>query len=245
MKKNKSLLETLYGGVNMSWGKVVALALGSAVLTAVFLIVPAFQNTSFQRMGVMLEAWIFFAVWIMANCKTPLESALKTFVFFLVSQPLIYLIQVPFSALGWSLFRFYKTWFLWTLLTFPMAYVGWFITRKNWLSLLILAPVLVFLGLTAYQTGAHALRHFPKLLVTCLFCLLQILLYGCVFLPGWKKALGLALAGGAVLATLLFSRPVEVNGTLFLPDDTALTDAAVLTMEEPAISVFSRPGSVR
>lgn len=30
--------------------------------------------------------------------KKPLESALKTFVFFLISQPLIYLLQVPFSA---------------------------------------------------------------------------------------------------------------------------------------------------
>lgn len=61
---------------------------------------------------------------IMANCQKPLESACKTFVFFLISQPLIYLLQVPFSSMGWGLFGYYWNWFIWTLLTFPMAFVG-------------------------------------------------------------------------------------------------------------------------
>ena len=104
---------------------------GNPVLTAIFLIMPVFRNTSFERMGVYLEAWIFFAIIIMANCKTPLESALKTFIFFLISQPLIYLIQVPFSSMGWQLFGYYRTWFIWTLLTFPMAYIGWYIKKKT------------------------------------------------------------------------------------------------------------------
>ncbi len=58
-------------------------AVGTAVISTVFLIVPIFKNTSFMRMGETLEAWIFFAIIIIANCKKPLESALKTFVFFL------------------------------------------------------------------------------------------------------------------------------------------------------------------
>ena len=70
---------------------------------------------------------IFFAVIIMSNCKKPLESALKTFAFFLISQPLIYLLQVPFSPMGWGLFSYYPYWFYWTPATFPMAFVGWFI----------------------------------------------------------------------------------------------------------------------
>lgn len=77
------------------------------------------------------EAWIFFAVIIMANCKKPLESALKTFVFFLISQPLIYLFQVPFSWMGCELFKFYFYWFKVTLCTFPGAFIGWFITKRK------------------------------------------------------------------------------------------------------------------
>ena len=63
-------------------------------------------------MGVSFESWIFFTVIIMANCyrqedtkdgsffekiRQPLICAAKVFVFFLISQPLIYLFEVPFS----------------------------------------------------------------------------------------------------------------------------------------------------
>ncbi|MBQ1507321.1 MAG: hypothetical protein IIZ36_02715, partial [Ruminococcus sp.] len=127
--KKQSLLrrctDKLFGGIDMKWWKVIVLAVASAVITFIFLVVPIFENTSFYNMGVTFEAWILLAVFIMANCKKPLESALKTFVFFLISQPLIYLFQVPFSSMGWGLFGYYKYWAIWTVLTFPMAFVGW------------------------------------------------------------------------------------------------------------------------
>ncbi|MBQ9721887.1 MAG: hypothetical protein IJV64_14545, partial [Oscillospiraceae bacterium] len=65
----KHLTDKLYGGLNLSWAKVLLLAVSAAALTAAFLIVPAFKGTSFERMGVYLEAWIFLAVIIMSNCK--------------------------------------------------------------------------------------------------------------------------------------------------------------------------------
>ena len=74
--ENKSILrrwtDKLYGGLNMSWPVVILFATATAILTAIFLIVPIFKNTSFYRMGETFEAWIFFAVIIMANCKKPL-----------------------------------------------------------------------------------------------------------------------------------------------------------------------------
>ena len=162
----RQIADKLLGGLNMSWLTVILFAVGTAVITSVFLIVPLFKNSSFELMGVQYEAWIFFAVIIMANCKKPLESACKTFVFFLISQPLIYLFQVPFSLLGWGLFGYYRFWFILTLLTFPAAFVGWYITRKNWLSVLILAPVLGYLGIIAYDSTLHCFRHFPQLLIS-------------------------------------------------------------------------------
>lgn len=229
----KRLLDKLYGGLNMNWLAVVLLAVGTAVLTAVFLIIPVFKNTSFERMGVTLEAWVFFAVIIMANCKKPLESALKTFVFFLLSQPLIYLIQVPFSALGWGLFRFYRTWFIWTLLTFPAAFVGWYIKKKNWLSLLILLPVLFLLTSTYIEGFQSALRHFPRLLFTAVFCLLQVLLYLLAFTENvWQKLAGLLLPLAAALILLLARPQVNINGAVFLPGDPVLSENAVVSMAE-------------
>lgn len=235
--ENKSILrrwtDKLYGGLNMSWPVVIVYAIATAVVTAVFLIVPIFKNTSFYRMGETFEAWIFFAVIIMANCKKPLESALKTFVFFLISQPLIYLLQVPFSWQGWNLFAYYKYWFIWTLLCLPMAYVGWYIKKRSWLSLLILAPVLF--ALTSYSIGAfqHTFAHFPRLLITAVFCLAQVLLYLYVFTEKRvQKLLGFLLPLAAVLV-ILFTRPqVQLSCTNFLPDEPVLTEDAVIEMEE-------------
>ena len=237
-KHDSSLINKLYGGLNMSWTFVVLFAIASAILTSVFLMVPVFRNTSFERMGVTLEAWFFFAIIIMTNCKKPLESALKTFVFFLISQPLIYLIQVLVSSADWSIFNYYKYWFLLTLATFPMAYAGWYLTKKNWLSALILSPVLAFLGITAYQSGLHCLRHFPYLMITCLFCVMQIILYVLAFLPGKIRIVGILVPIAAACILLLRNPQADVNTAVFLPDEPVLSDSAVVMMrEDPNMTV--------
>ena len=210
MKEEKSvfkkLTERLYGGLNMSWSAVLLFAAATAVLTAVFLVVPVFRGTSFEMMGVQFEAWIFFAVIIMANCRKPLESALKTFVFFLVSQPLIYLLQVPFSWQGWGLFRYYPYWFVLTLFTFPAAFIGWYIRRKNWLSVLIFAPVLVYLGLVLRMGIEGLTAAFPHLLIMALFCLMQILIYVFVFFPKVpQKLVGFAIPVITVIVLVLIA----------------------------------------
>ena len=236
----KRFTDKLYGGLNMSWLTVLAMAVGTAVLTAVFLTVPIFADTSFERMGVTFEAWIFFAIIIMANCKSPLDSALKTFVFFLISQPLIYLLQVPFSSLGWGLFGFYRYWFIWTLLTFPAAYVGWFIKKKNWLSLLILAPILYILTADYVSGFRDAVRHFPRMIVMAVFCLGQVLLYLYVFTGNrWQKLLGFFVPLAIVVFGLLFRPQIQLNCTNFLPGDPILTEDAVVAVENPETAAIS------
>lgn len=236
------MLKKLFPG-RISWWEVIIFAVFTALMTAAFLISPIFENTSFQRMGVYLEAWIFFAVLIMANCQKPLESALKTFVFFLVSQPLIYLFQVPFSAMGWGLFGYYRTWFIWTLFTFPMAFVGWYITKKNWLSLLILSPVLVFLAYTALDAARFTASHFPRQLVTALFCLGQIVLYLWAFTSKpLQKLLGLAVPL-ALAAVVLLSRTagVEVDCAVFFPNDPVFSENAVVTEDNDSLTLAIDP----
>lgn len=244
MNRNDTFLrrsaDRLFGGLSMRWPVVLLFAVGAAALAAFFLIVPVFRNTSFERMGVTFEAWIFFAVLIMTNCKKPLEAAVKTFVFFLVSQPLIYLFQVPFSDMGWSLFGYYGYWFVWTLLTFPMAFVGWYITKRNWLSLLILAPILCFLSYCSVTGFRHAALHFPRMLVMALFCLGQMLLYLYAFTDKlWQKLLGLFVPLAAALILLLARPQVQLNGMHFLPDDPVLTEQAAVTVEDPAFASVS------
>lgn len=229
--------DRIFGGLNMSWPAVILFALGAAALTAVFLVVPVFEKTSFYRMGVYFEAWILFAVIIMSNCKKPLESALKTFVFFLLSQPLIYVLQVPFSSLGWGLLQYYRFWFIWTLLTFPMALVGWYIKRKNWLSLLILSPVLLYLAFVCASSFRFTLRHFPLQLVTAVFCLMQIVLYLYAFTANIaQKAIGFAVPAAAAAIILLATPAVELNAGTFLPDHPVLTEAAEISVDDSKLA---------
>ena len=230
-------LNKLYGGINMSWPKVIIFAVGTAVLTAVFLCVPVFKNTSFYRMGEFYEAWIFFAVIIMSNCKKPLESALKTFVFFLISQPLIYLLQVPFASMGWGLFGYYRVWFIITLLTFPVAFAGWYITKKNWWSVLIFSPIIVSLGIIAFGTLKDAINHFPFMLLASLFCIAQIAIYIIVFFPkASQKSVGTVLLAVTVIIMLLSSARVNLNVNDFLPDNPELSNEATVSVENPDIA---------
>ena len=240
MKKNilRRCTDKIYGGLNMSWPVTVMYAVAAALLTSIFLILPVFKDTSFARMGVTFEAWIFFAVIIMANCRTPLESALKTFVFFLISQPLIYLIQVPFTVLGWQIFMYYRYWFIWTLLTLPMAYIGWYITKKNWLSLLILAPVLCYLTWLYVDGFRTAYSHFPRMLVMALFCLLQALIYLYVFTEKTvQKLIGLLAPLAVMFSLTLITPEADINTTQFLPGDPVLSEEASVTVDDPEITV--------
>ena len=206
----KNAVEKLFGEIPMGWFALIVYAIGAAVLTAAMLVIPVFKDTSFERIGATLEAWIFFVVIIMANCKKPLESALKVFVFFLISQPLIYLFQVPFSWLGWGIFGYYKFWFILTLFTFPAAFVGWYIIKKNWLTVLIFAPVIALLAYLAYNCGSTCIESFPRLLVATLFCFGQIILYIYVFFPEWQqKVVGFAVAIAVVVVLAL--APKEVS----------------------------------
>ena len=233
----KKLIDKLYGGINFTWPKLIMFAVGAAVLTSIFLIVPIFKDTSFAKMGETLEAWIFLAIIIIANSKKPLESALKTFVFFLISQPLIYLMQVPFNWQGWGIFQYYKFWFILTLCTFPAAYIGWYIKKKNWLSLVILMPILILLALIAKDGINHVIYEFPHLLLMVVFCIAQILLYLYVFTESVaQKIAGLLAPIVVVAAMLLMPQTVDFSSTQFLPDNPVLTEKASIIVDNPDIA---------
>ncbi len=123
-------MKLLFGDINLTWQKLIIYAIITAIYTAIMATIPITKDTSFRDIAATLEWWILFGVIIICNSKSPIDSALKCFVFFLVSQPLIYLFQVPFSWQGWHLFSYYKYWFIITLLTIPMSYIGYY-TKKD------------------------------------------------------------------------------------------------------------------
>ena len=98
-----NLQNRVFGGINMTWKKVIIFALITGVYTGLINLVPFLYETSFRDIAVNIEWWVLFGVIIASNCKKPLESGLKIFVFFLISQPMVYLVEMPFLGVGiWS-----------------------------------------------------------------------------------------------------------------------------------------------
>ncbi|MBQ6160049.1 MAG: hypothetical protein IJK24_03770 [Oscillospiraceae bacterium] len=89
-----------FGGIDLTWPRLIIAAVIAGVFTAVMALIPALHYTSFHTIAVSFEVWILFGILIIMNSKSNLDAALKCFVFFLISQPLVYLIQVPSVSLG-------------------------------------------------------------------------------------------------------------------------------------------------
>lgn len=164
-------IQSSFCSASMTWPRVLLFAVAVGVLTAVLKLIPALNDTSFQDIAVYLDCWILFAVFIIVNCKTWWEASAKCFVFFLVSQPLIYLIQVPFSSLGWGLFGYYPRWFLLTVLTIPGAAAAFQVKRKDWLSVTVLSVATGYLACACVFYAKMAAQAFPHHLLSAVFAL--------------------------------------------------------------------------
>ena len=163
-------MKKLFGEIDLTWKKLIIFAVVVAAYTALMATLPITRDTSFRDIAINFEWWILFGTIIICNSKTPKDSALKCFVFFLISQPLIYLFQVPFSWQGWGLFKYYKYWFGLTLLTIPMGYIGYYIKENNILSVIIISPMLILLAYEGIGYLSSAIENFPHHLLSCIFC---------------------------------------------------------------------------
>lgn len=164
------MLNKLFFGIEMTWKRIIISAIVVAVYCAAMLNIPFTVHTSLANPGVYPEFWILCALIIVINCKSYLDAGLKTFIFFLISQPLIYLFQVPFSWLGWQIFMYYPRWFIITLFTFPGAMVAYVIKKDNILSAIILSGACGILSFMGMYFLASTLDHFPNQLISTIFC---------------------------------------------------------------------------
>lgn len=210
-------LKKLFSGINLTWPKLLIFAIIAGVYTAIMALLPITHDTSFADISISFEVWILFGVIIIMNSKSAIDSALKCFVFFLISQPLVYLVQVPFSQQGFGLFRYYNYWFIWTVLTLPMGFIGYFMKKDKWWGLLILTPVLLLLGGHYLMFIEETVFSFPYHLLSCLFCLVTLLIYPiCIFKNKKIRIAGAIISAVIILTTSVigFANPVTYNTTL-------------------------------
>jgi len=207
----QGILQKLFFGLNLTWPKLIIFSVIIGLFVGILMTIPALKDTSFTRIGVIMHWWVLFGIIIFTNCKKPLEAALKCFVFFLISQPLIYLVQVPFAEMGWGLFGYYRYWFLWTLTTFPLAFIGnWAINRNGVLPALILSPAILLVALE----GIGEFKHSPQYLLSGIFCVAIIIVIIMGALRNWKLR-GITIILSAILMIPLYlifgSKPSDYN----------------------------------
>ncbi|MCF0115738.1 MAG: hypothetical protein HUJ56_10310 [Erysipelotrichaceae bacterium] len=170
-------LKTIFYHQNLTWIKLILFSITCGVITGIIPTISFFTPTSIHNIAVCFEMWVLLAMFIILNSKKPLEAGLKTFVFFLISQPLCYLVQVPFYYDGFGIFRYYPYWAVLTVLTFPGAMVAWYIKKENWLSVGLLSIVLSLLSFELVEHFVTLMKSFPYQLLAVLFILLEIILF--------------------------------------------------------------------
>ncbi len=238
-------LRKLFGGIELPWWKLILFAIAAGVYTAVMAILPQAKDTSFADITITMECWVLFGIFIITNSKSPLDSGLKCFVFFLISQPLVYLIQVPFAELGFGLFGYYKYWFILTLFTFPMGFIGYYMKKDKWWGILILAPILVLLALLASGFVRQAIYWFPHHLLSAVFCIVSMFIYVIAIFRN-KIAVRIGLALDIVLVVMIVAytllRPYTYDTILLVNEGqtgTVFDDTCQVSLKDPGFGDVS------
>ena len=214
--------------INLTWKRTIIIAIIAGIYTAVMAMIPIVKDTSLSDLTVTFEVWILCGIIIIINSKTAKESALKCFVFFLISQPLIYIIQDIINKS--NLFTtYYKYWFIWTIATIPMGYIGYYIKKDKWWGLLILTPILILLGKELETYIAKTMFSFPRHILTVIFCITTLVGYPLIMFKNKKlKIAGVTISGliivGAIVVNIIFppvySTDIIADGEEYKFDNT-------------------------
>lgn len=166
-----SLAEKLFGKIRMSWGRVLLFSLIAGAWTGIVCLFPFLEKTSLHDIAVTFEWWVLFALVIVTNCKKSWDAALKCFVFFLISQPLCFAVQVLFGSLALDKAWYYlRLWLPKIILTLPGGFVAYYCRKQNWLGGAILGlgnALMLFLGADYFR---RMLSSFPYHLLTVIVC---------------------------------------------------------------------------
>lgn len=212
----------------IDWLKVIIFAIVAGVYTGTVAMMPALKDTSLQDISISFEWWILFGILIILGSKSNRDAALKCFVFFLISQPLVYLMQVMFGGAGWEIFGYYGRWLVWTVLTLPMGYVGYYLKKDKWWGLLIMMPIWLLLGAHMNVFMGEVIGFFPNHLFSLIFCLVTMYTY-IFWIFGHKRERWI----GMVVCTVIVATCIVLNlGTRKTYNTTILCSSEELSFDD-------------
>ena len=217
-------MSCFFDKLRMRWLTVILFAVIAGLFTGLVMLIPALENTSFRDIGIYFECWVVFAILIVTNCDKPVEAMLKCFVFFLISQPLVYLTEIIFGNLTAqkALIYYRQMWLPMTILTLPGGFVAFYCKKQNALGSTVLALGNTMLLLMGVMHTVECVASFPYHLLSALFCYMNV--FAMSFSLQKEKrfrvmAVGLAVLLSAAIILLLKMRGLYLvdlgNGTAF------------------------------
>lgn len=197
-------MKRLFGGIPMTWLRTVLFAAAAGIYTGLVMTIPFLDGTSFQDIGVSYEWWVIFAVIVVVNCGKGWEAALKCFVFFLISQPLVYLTEILLGALEseMGLYYYRAIWLPMTMLTLPGGFIAYFCKQQTPLGAFILGLGNAIQAMLALVYFLMAVQMFPYHLLSALVSLGSIPLMTLLIQKERKNRL-IAFLVPAILCLLL------------------------------------------
>lgn len=196
-------MKKIFNDLNLSYKTIIISAIIIGVLVGGLNSIPILYDTTITDIATYFDFWILCGIIIIMNSKSNKDSALKCFLFFLISQPLIYLVEIPFNTMGFGLFKYYPFWGIMTILCLPMGYIGYYLKKDKWHGLLILTPIIVLLTSSLMSTLHGIMYSFPHHLINLILILSTSIIYPLVIFNDKKlKYIGLLISG---LCILIFS----------------------------------------
>ena len=160
----------------MRWPHVLLFALLAGVYTAAVMLFSCLENTSFQDIAITFEWWVIFAVIIVVNCEKSWEAILKCFVFFVISQPVVYTVEVLAGALSLDKAWIYlQLWLPKIILTLPGGFIAYFCKKQTIPGSIVLGLGNTIQAVMGVFYLGMVIRNFPYHLLTVLLCFASII----------------------------------------------------------------------
>lgn len=196
-------LKKLFTEYEMTWKRLIIFSIVCGVYTALVLLIPGINSTALKEIGIGYECWFILAIFVVSNCRDWKDAAIKCFVFFLISQPLCFLIQS--MVIGRNLLReYYLPWFIRTLFTPFGGAVAYQIKRDDMAGALVLAVAGAFVSIIGLDFFIKSLGSYNfTYSIYGIMLIVSAVILGFVFCSSKKNRLVYLVA--IILSTLVFA----------------------------------------
>ena len=198
-------MKKLFGGFTIKWPAVIVFAIVAGLWTGAMNSIPATENTSLRDIAISYEWWVIFAFIVATNNDKAWKAALKVFVFFLISQPLVFAVEVLAHSvepdMAWYYYR--TVWGPATLFTLPGGFVAYFAKKQNVLGCIVLGLACTIQLLLGVHYTLEAAANPPFHAASAAVCYISMLVMVFQLQENGRRKLLALLVAAAVTAGLL------------------------------------------